>query len=165
MSEATYAITPKELQSAAWRGSLYTLVAAIITGAAIMLLGEALEEIFIATLATFAGVGWASGSAMRHAITQGDQLPARVLAVLFSLLGILGAKFFMSLFILTFSLELPPVEALTETISGFGPMQINWLLGVISFEEPISSIMRIVTPLIGCAVAWRSTTSQGDMLT
>lgn len=158
MTDQLYAITPDELQSAAWRGGLYTVGAALCTGIILALFGELLGDVPIMSLCIYTLVGYAAGSAMQRSFTYSGQLPVRVLAVLFTLLGIMVTKLLSTMIFLVFMAATPLLEAVMISASGFGIAQLEWLSWVISFEEPFGAAMMLATPIIGCVVAWKMTT-------
>lgn len=159
MTAQLYAMTPEELQSAAWRGTLYTTIAALCTSIALALFGEVLGDVPIMSLCIYTGVGWAAGKAMQRSFAYGAQLPVHVLAMLFALLGIMATKFLSTLFFLVFMADTPIHEGLMMRLGSFGFEQLEWLSWVISFENPFSAMMMLATPVIGCVVAWKMTAS------
>ncbi len=154
--ETMYNMEPEEWIAVSWRGGLYVLGAAILTSLAIMLLGEVLEELFLASLFMYAGIGWAAGVAMQHTFTYSEQLPVKVLAVLFTLLGILVSKFVSGLITTLYYLGVPVGDALMMSIMDFGPVQLDTFMWIISFSDPVSSVMLLAAPLIAVAIAWRA---------
>lgn len=158
----TFAITEDELRTAAWRGVLYSLIGSAITAVIFYTMGAVFEELFLATLFSHGIIGFASGRAMHASFEYPEQLPSRVLAVLFTLFGILALPHFIFALFATFDLGNPLIALSPSALFQTTAAQLTSLPTLFAMGDPLSALFALLTPIIGCAIAWKSVTPSHD---